>query len=254
MNIFNNHIVGFFKIAFKFLLLLVKLSYQVIMFFVETCNDFAVVFLVGLTAIYVVFTYNIVKESRTQSNIMMINTQHMQKAYLYIDIDDFQVEGEYPIKQIKKGILCHPLSDLKGKFKFNLFNEGKTPAYLIYWFYFVDSLSPIQYNIRDSLLSCEEFTFVKGLDLPSVIVQGHDYTWEKKFKNKTTNRNGQLFIHAYFVYKDVFDVYHDVYAVREYAVDLNRMGAFNFPPIVDPYTFKKGEFETILSKMNIGND
>ena len=253
MNVRKNFILGFFVIVSKFLFLLVKLLYQVIMFFVDTCSKFAVVFLVGLTAIYVIFTSSIVEESRTQSEIMMTSTQHIQKAYLYIDINDFQAKGEYPVKKIKKKALCHPLSDLHGKFKFILSNEGKTPAYLVYWFYFVDSLSSVQYNIRDSLLLCEKYTFVKGVDLPPVIVQGHDHKWGKTFKDKTTSRDGRLFIHAYFVYKDIFDVYHDIYVVQEYGIDLDRITAFYFPPMVDMHTFKKGEFEIILSKIDVEN-
>ncbi len=209
-----------------------------------------------LTGFYVFLTWSIVKQSKKQSDIMLQSSKHIQRAYLHIDIDDFYAEtGPFRIKTILEEIekLKHPpIKSLSGKIKFKLYNEGQTPAFPIFWETVVVPHSLKEYNPHDSLTRCESFTYKPGIKLPAVIVQNHNYAWHKTFRNVSTDDQGHIYVHVYFLYKDVFGDYHDLYAVFEYVIDVNRGSAFGFPPFVDIDTFTEDEFEAILSKMMRG--
>jgi len=206
--------------------------------------------LVILTGFYVNYTYQILKTSRKQADIMEKTSKHSIRAYLYVQVVDFIANPTqtYSINAANHTVRISSTT-INGEVKFNLRNEGQTPAFPVFWDYCVDSLSAEQLNLRENLLSAKSVFFQSTIHFPEVISKNYDYPFGYSFKDTQLNKFAHVYVHVYFIYKDVFNDCHDFYSVIEYAVDLKDKSSHKFPPFVSIKTLSNSEYEIIKAKI-----
>lgn len=234
-------VVKYTKRIDMLLRLVVCSFYKVILFFTDIFKDNASPLLAVITGVYVLLTYSVLTETRRQTNIMIESTRPIQRAYLSANI----IESNVGMANLH----LYPNVNCDGSLKIKLENIGQTPAYILWGYTKIDSLSRLQLNIRDSLLCGNVSTHELPEDWPGMLAMKHEYIFRFNF-NVTASNKGRFYLHIYIVYKDVFMDYHDFYSITSCVVDTAQRLTFKFKPQITFDTLNSAEAAFVDSMMS----
>jgi hypothetical protein len=158
---------------------------------------------------------------RDQTKIIFDATKSVERSFIWID-----TEPSLPF--VYQNIRNFRLIDDQ-YFKFTFYNEGKTPAFPVYLNYILtvhgpDSLDLRSYIINSKIDTLElefepnviqfhRFANLLETEFTQTLLINHPYGRVFKVDGILKTQTPYFYLHTYFLYKDVFGMFHDYYKV-----------------------------------------
>lgn len=181
-----------------------------------------------------------IKLTQRQTELMYENNMHLNRAYVSVRTTK---KGRFEF--LTRGGITKLAENQY--FTFNFINDGNTPAYPIYLNYILTNFGLKDFNLRKLIYSSHALDTIfqrNGEGIPhnftnyandrftKTIVKGQPFGLNHQVKNSFRSDASEMYLHIYFLYKDVFGSYHDFYSVQKILIksDLNLQG---LPEIID---------------------
>jgi hypothetical protein len=203
------------------------------------------VLLAAFTLVYVLLTYNMFGEMRTQSELAQRTLAETLKPQVMMFLDSLRFHTK-PVNGLSANTFTAHV---------RIQNDGNTPAELAFESIDVFPLDRHQLNGRDSLLSSSVNTIVVSETLGSTpkFVPPHssiNFVIAIPDIPGRTWHDGRFYIHYILIFKDIFNLYHDVYSVMQLDLDLSHyeLGVHN--PAYSFHDYTEAEMQVVSRKLD----